>query len=234
MTFTPLASSSKGNCYLVSDGASSLLLEAGLSVRLIRERLNFGLSAVAGCLVSHAHLDHAKGAADLLRAGIDVYVSAETAQALNLSGHRLHVITPLKQFSIGPWKVVAFPTIHDAPGSLGFLVQSAAGRKLLFVTDTAYIKYRFQGVNVLAIECNYQKEIVDSNVANGSLSPVVRSRLRRNHFSLENVLKFMAANDMSQVKEIYLMHLSDGNSNAEHIKTEIQRATGKLVNVCEV
>ena len=57
MEFKAIASSSKGNCYLAtSPGIQPLLIEAGVPVKKIREATGFGLSEVAGCLISHEHL----------------------------------------------------------------------------------------------------------------------------------------------------------------------------------
>ena len=57
MKFTPIASSSRGNCYIVeAEGNKPLLIEAGIPIKKIREALNFGLSNLAGCLISHEHL----------------------------------------------------------------------------------------------------------------------------------------------------------------------------------
>ena len=55
MTFTSLASSSHGNCYVVNDGETAILLECGISFRRIKKGLGFDLSAIRGCLVSHEH-----------------------------------------------------------------------------------------------------------------------------------------------------------------------------------
>jgi len=84
MDIRVLASGSAGNCYCVSDGSTSLLLECGISVKQIRRGLGFGLTNVAACLVSHEHQDHAKAVADVLRAGVEVYTSPGTIKALGL------------------------------------------------------------------------------------------------------------------------------------------------------
>lgn len=75
LTFTSLASSSKGNAYVVSDGDTTLLLECGLTCKELQKRLGYQLSGVTACLVSHEHQDHAKAAAQLLRQGVPVYMS---------------------------------------------------------------------------------------------------------------------------------------------------------------
>ena len=79
------------------------------------------------------------------------------------------------------------------------------------------------------IECNYAADILDRNVENGALPPVIKKRIFRSHFSLESVKEFLRANDLNRVREIRLIHLSDGNSDAERFKKEIQELTGKPV-----
>jgi phosphoribosyl 1,2-cyclic phosphodiesterase len=55
----------------------------------------------------------------------------------------------------------------------------------------------------------------------------------QSHFSLENVKEFLKANDLSRVRQIWLLHLSDGNSDAELFKQEIEKLTGKLIFVAQ-
>ena len=69
MTFTSLASSSRGNAYVVSDGETTLLLECGLSFKELQKRLGYGVADITACLVSHEHQDHAKAAAQMLKSG---------------------------------------------------------------------------------------------------------------------------------------------------------------------
>jgi phosphoribosyl 1,2-cyclic phosphodiesterase len=59
----------------------------------------------------------------------------------------------------------------------------------------------------------------------------MRRRLLRSHFSLENVLDFLKANDMSKVQEIHLLHLSDNNSDEVLFRRRVQEATGKPVYI---
>lgn len=223
-----IASGSKGNCYRVTDGNTPLLIECGIRFPAIRQALNFATSSIAGCLVSHEHGDHAKAIKEVMRAGIDCYMSRGTADALGLSGHRLKIITAGKQFRIGSWTIMPFDAVHDAAEPLSFLL--ASGReKLLFATDTAYIRYRFRGLTHIMVECNYQPEILRANIAEGVVSGAQKKRLLRSHFSLDNVLGFLAANDLSAVREIWLLHLSDHNSDAGAMLRAVQAATGRPV-----
>lgn len=225
--FKPLASGSGGNAYIVDDGQTRLLLEAGLKIKELRKRADFSLSQIQGCLISHEHGDHACGARDVAKVGIDIYASNGTAQALNLSGHRVNRIRAKEQVQIGTWAVLPFDTVHDAQEPLGFLLANQGGEKLLFATDTAYIKYRFQGVTHIAIEANFDSSILKQNVTQGHVPHDVGKRLWGRHMSLEAVKKFMSVNDLSKVQEIHLLHLSDKNSDADLFRSEIERQTGR-------
>ncbi len=226
------ASSSAGNAYLVTDGRSPLLLDAGLTIRELKVATGHRLTGLAGCLCTHEHADHSKAAADLMRAGVDVYMSQGTAEALDLTGHRLRIVRALEQVQIGPWAILPFDTIHDAAEPLGFLM--ATGKeKVLYLTDTAYCRYRFKGLTHILIECNHALDILNANVENGSVPVAMKRRVMRSHMSLSTVKGFLQANDLSRVQEIHLIHLSDGNSDAGRFKKEIQALTGKPVYVAE-
>jgi len=218
-------SSSSGNLYRIDDDRTPLLIECGVRINGIKRVLDYGLGKIAGVLLSHSHMDHARGAEDLLRYGAELFCSSGTAEVLGLSGHRLHLAEPLKQFSVGTWKILPFPTQHDCPGAIGFLLASG-NEKVLFATDTFYVRYRFQGLTHIMVECNYS-----AGTLSPDLDPAVKKRLLRSHFSLENVKKFLAANDLSRVQGIYLLHLSRGNSDEQYFKSEIMRLTGKPVYV---
>ena len=162
-----------------------------------------------------------------MRAGIDCYMSHGTAEALGLSGHRLHIIKAKQQFRIGTWTILPFETQHDAAEPLGFLLANQDGDKLLYATDTYFIRYRFRGLTHIAVECNYSLDILRTNVAKGSVEPALKNRILKSHFSLENVKKFLQANDLSKVQEIWLLHLSEQNSCEKRFKEEVQKITGK-------
>jgi len=227
INFQPYYSSSAGNLYTAGSGNSTLMIEAGVTIKQIRAALNYQLSGIRAALVTHAHMDHAKGAAAVMAAGIDCYMTAETARALDLAGHRLHIVEPLQQFTIDHFQVIAFPTEHDCPGSVGWLLTDGDD-KLVFATDTYFCRYKFKDVSIFAIECNYSIDTLSPD-----LHPSQKKRLFKSHFSLENVREFFKANDLSRVREIYLLHLSRDNSDENLFQTEIERLTGKPVYVCK-
>ena len=228
-----LASSSKGNCYMIDDSRTSLLIEAGIPIKKIKQAMNFKLTDTVGCLVSHSHFDHSKDIKKILSAGINVYTSKGTSEELKVSDYNLHHIESGKQFKIRGWTILPFETFHNTKEPLGFLITNKNNEKLLFATDTYYLKYKFKGLNIIMIECNHSYKILDDNVAAGRLHPAQKKRLIQSHMALENVKDMLKANDLSKVKEIYLIHLSDRNSSAKEFKKEIQSLTGKPVYVSQ-
>lgn len=226
MLLKVLASGSSGNSYILESPTGKLIIEAGITYKEILQGLQFKLGEVVGCLLSHSHLDHSKSAKTLMDYGIDVYANKETIEALNLSGHRVNEVEPLKQFTIGDFKIIGFPVEHDVAG-LGYLIQYVPTKeKLLFLTDSFYSRYKFKGLNYICIECNYIKETLDKNIEEGHISMEMKPRLLQSHFSLENVKEFLKANDLIQCREIILLHLSDRNSDSEQMIREIEELTG--------
>ena len=229
-----LASSSAGNAYHITDGRFPLLLECGIPWKRIQQGLNYETSSIGACLVSHSHNDHAGHIKEVLKAGINCYMSRETAQAKDVEGHhRVKIIEPEKQFMVSTWDILPFPTQHDCEGSLGFLMANQAGDKLLFLTDSFYCRYTFKGLSHIMLEINYAIDILRENVRNGTVPVPMKNRILQSHFSLENAKKFLQANDLSRVQEIHLIHLSDDNSDADRFKREIQALTGKMVIVAD-
>lgn len=233
MNLKVLGSNSSGNCYLLQTETDTLILDCGMKYRDIQKALNFDLSRVKGCLVTHEHQDHCKSIKDVIKAGVDIYTSLETARQLGVSeSHRTQMVDAGIQFSIGDFMVLPFKTEHDALDPLGYLIQyKPTGEKILFATDTYYLRNRFNALDYILIECNYCKDTLDANIENGYIQLVMKNRLLESHFSLEHVKEFLSANDLSKVKVIVLLHLSNANSDARRMVQEIEALTGKIVVV---
>lgn len=231
LTIDCFASGSSGNLYRVDDGRTQILLECGIPFREIQRYLKFKVGSLAACLITHEHKDHCKAVLDMMLMGVRCWMSKGTAAVLELPDRPpIMTIADKETALIGTWQVTAFNTQHDSAEPLGFLLDNGRDR-ILYATDTYYLKYRFPACTVMMLECNHSYEIIDRKVASGSLLPSMARRLTKSHFSLENLKSFLKANDLSQVREIYLIHLSDANSDEEKFKYEIAALTGKPVIV---
>lgn len=235
-----IGSGSSGNCYLANINGTQLLLECGLPFKTIQKALNFKLSKIEACLVTHEHIDHSKAVKDLLKNSIDVLMTKGTADALEIFGHRLQILE--KKFERETsyrfyWKnnilIQPFEAIHDAKEPVNFYIKDIRTKEsLLFVTDTAYMPYKIPNVDILMVECNYVKNVIDSNTKNDSLNLNLRNRIVKNHMSLETLLKALNQADLSNLKKVYVLHLSDANSEEKVILEATQRQTGAIVEIC--
>nr|DAO04655.1 MAG TPA: YycJ-like MBL-fold protein [Caudoviricetes sp.] len=222
------ASGSGGNCYRLSDGETTVLLECGIPYRQIMQNIRFEIRSIAGVLLTHDHMDHAKAAKDLAGFGIDIYSGEGTFKALGLSGYHFKTVRALQSFDIGTLNVFPFDVQHDVPEPLGYVITSRkTGERLLFFTDTYYLKYVFSGVDIIMGEVNYSLDTINKDICKSRMD-----RLYESHMSLEHFMEFLRASDLSRLKRVYLLHLSEDNSDEVYFKTEIQKLTGAEVTVC--
>jgi phosphoribosyl 1,2-cyclic phosphodiesterase len=227
-----IGSSSKGNCYLLeSDTGQTLMIECGTHFDKVKRAMKFRLSGIVGCILTHEHMDHAKAIHDVMDAGIDVWTAIGTHSALDtLSEHRAKAFTS-QSLMLGEFRIKPFDVKHDAKDPLGFIINHPECGNVVFITDTYYVPYKFQGLNNIIIEANYSDEVLAER-GNAAMQ-FLADRILQSHMSLETCKGVLRANDLSAVNNIVLIHLSDRNSNAERFKHEIAAMTGKSVHVAE-
>lgn len=227
MRFEALASSSAGNAYIVSDNETHILLECGVSHKKLQKLAGFSLSEFQACLVSHGHKDHAKSALELISRGMPVYMSQGTAEELETDAATL--IESMEQFNIGSFDIVPFDTFHDAREPLGFLIKSRVdGDVLAFATDTVNLRYKFPGLNILAIEANYDKAILERCER---MPEKVKHRITNSHMEIDTLCDYLRSLDLSECREIHLLHLSDATSHEGHFINKVERAVPKGIRI---
>lgn len=222
MSIKVLASGSSGNCYLLETEKETLIIECGIRYRDILKGLNFDLNKVVGCLISHEHGDHSKAINEIMNAGIDVYMSVGTKEGINFKSpatHRINIVEHGKRYKIGGFDIVPFAVEHDTKEPLGFLVQHKELGKILFATDTYYLRNTFKNVHHILIECNYSEDILDE-------IPPYRARVLKSHMSLETLKEALKTWNLKKTKDITLIHISEGNGEPERFREEIEELTG--------
>lgn len=227
MRLKVLSTGSKGNCYLLQDEDRTLILDAGLPIRRIMEGID-NPGSIVGCLVTHEHMDHAKGMCDLAKRGIRIYGSGGTWKAVGgIPMWNKIQVSPGCSFSFGGFTVKAFRTEHDAAEPLGFLIRNdMSGEVILYATDTYYLRHTFPGVHYWLVECNYCDDFLDGMMLDGTLSLELRNRLKKSHLSLDRLKQALAVNDLSVTRKIILCHLSDARSDEERMVRDILALTG--------
>lgn len=243
-----LASGSDGNCYRVTDGKSIILLDAGIPINRIREGCGFDMTAISGAFITHSHTDHCKAVKDLVRYGTHVYMTgAERKLYMEkyMAGLQVYSgwIRTLEKKSedsdsyttvdCGSFKVLPFRVQHDTPEPVGFFVYSThTHEKLVYFTDTYYVKQRFGAFDYLIGECNYDDATLWEHIDEKQTGSKRAVRLFTSHMSLDNFLDFLRANDLSRLKKIWICHMSNDHGNEAKIKEAVQKETGIEVTIC--
>jgi ribonuclease BN (tRNA processing enzyme) len=204
LRLTCLGSGSAGNCYLLHNETECLVIEAGIPFKEVKKALDFNISKIIGIVVSHEHGDHAKYLHEYIKVGIPVMAPS--------MGHVTGVLTAISK----PFSVRTFPLVHDVPCT-GFLIEHPETGRLLFATDTEYVRYKFKNLNHIMIECNYSKDLLEE-----SYHEDLQERIKLTHMEFDTCKDFIRSNRNEGTKSVCLMHLSDQTSNEKLFQKEVQ------------
>ena len=232
MRFESVFSSSHGNVYLLDDGHTRILIECGVSYKQLTRALGFRLTEVQGVLISHEHKDHSSCVDKLIGHGLDVYMSSGTAEALELPEKLLELAHGMEAgvgLTIGTMDILPFQVFHDCREPLGFCVQSQVDHDIFaYAIDTVNIPYRFPGVNILALEANFDQAILDRCER---MPEKVRKRISNTHMEIDMLCRCLDRMDLSRCRELWLMHLSDSTSHEGHFINKVRRHVPPSVKV---
>ena len=232
MIFQSLASSSSGNAYLVSDGQTHILIECGLSHKKLQQACGFKLTSLDAVLISHEHKDHSQCVEKILSSGIPVYLSQGTARALELPEKLLDMATEMvagEQFTVGTMVIKPFSTFHDAQEPMGFVMQSTVDWDVFaFATDTVNLPYNFPGVNILALEANFQQDIL---ARSERMPEKTKKRVSNTHMEIDKLCECLRRMDLRSCRELWLLHLSSAMSHEGQFVYKVQRAVPQWVQV---
>ena len=222
-----IATGSSGNCYLLqADSGETLILDCGIPIKEIKKGLNWNIKDVVGVLCTHRHLDHSKSLNDFKAMGIPI---CKPYEALLMNQFLANSYFTARTFDLttvdGRW------THTDANGEpcpiFGFLVTHPEMGKLLYITDTELIKWRFKDINHILLGVNYDKDLVDTD--NPKANHVFRG-----HLSIDTACDFVKANDSDSLKNVIMCHLSSENADKDSFIEKMKKvACGANVDVAE-
>ncbi len=215
MTLRCLGTGSKGNCYLLSSESETLILDCGIPIKDIKKGLNWDVSRIAGVIVTHAHKDHSLAIEDFRRMGIPVFAPYEDKTPMNFRGMAGLTVQAFDLTDLqGKW------THTNADGTecpcYGFLISHPDMGKLLYITDTELVKWRFKDINHILISCNYQSKYIDGDEAK-------KNHVLRGHMELNTVKEFVKANNSNAIKTVILCHMSRNNADPMECVAEIRK-----------
>lgn len=222
MEFAALASGSSGNCWLVTADGTSLLIDAGISLRRITaalKGLGLEMGDISGVLITHEHKDHI-GALPMLAkyCHIPVYATDGTADAIcrdcPAASADLRRIRPGEPLHFGTLSVCAFRTSHDAAESVGYRIVHE-GRGLVFMTDTGVVTPQAvraaKGCEAAVLESNHDRQMLQ----HGPYPYPLKQRIfsPQGHLSNDDCGAFAAWLAGEGTKRFVLAHLSRENNS---------------------
>lgn len=216
-SLTILGSGSNGNCAFLETQQTRLLVDAGFSLKQIRERLStIGRTpeTLDGVLITHEHSDHVAGLALLAKKlSIPVYCNRATCDALERSlkaPFPCRVFETGACFEVGDVRVETFPVPHDAQDPVGFLLH-ASGARFGFLTDlghaTKLVIERAKSANVLVVETNHDVSMLQA-CPHRPWSLKQRILSRHGHLSNEAAADVVEQVMSAELRHLYLGHLS--------------------------
>ncbi len=224
-----LASGSKGNAVYISDGGTTLLIDAGLSGVEIERRLqahSLDPRNIDAMIVSHEHADHIRGVGILSRRfDIPVYISKKTGREASATIGNISDMRTFNcghSFSINSLEVHPFSTTHDAEDPAGFTI-SRNGQKIGIATDlgiaTAMVKHNLKGCNLLILEANHDPEML----INGPYPWPLKQRIkgRTGHLSNQASGKLLSELKHDKLQHVILAHLSETNNTPAKALREV-------------
>jgi len=173
MRVVSLASGSSGNATIVEAGETTLLIDAGLNVRVLAKRLREAgcdPARVTGIVLTHEHSDHTTGALQLAwQYDIPIMADAKTLAALMTTitdGDALAGVTreahPVgSNWRVGNLSLTSFPIPHDAVAPCGYLIATDAWR-ICYVTDCGVmndtILAQLRQAQLIILEANHDRD----------------------------------------------------------------------------
>lgn len=226
ITLKTISTGSKGNSYALMNDIEILLLDLGVSEKDIVKAIDYRVSDIACCVVTHGHLDHAKSVKNFSDMGIDVWKPYEQA------------IKKLQARKFGDFEVTAFPMLDkemehwqhtNTDGTecpcYGFYICHRDMGKMVYITDTKCVSWDFSKMklNHVLISSNYDEDLLEDNAK--------KEHVLRGHLSVQYVCeKFIKPNKSNALRNIVLCHLSHDNSDKDKMVAEVQKVSG-MANV---
>ena len=249
----PLASSSDANAFIIQDGLTTILLDAGLKSDQIKAKMfDLGIthSSLDAIFITHEHMDHSRGVSFLSKK-FPIYASNGTFSALegvrNQFIKNKKVIKVYDEIKIKTLKILAIGASHDANEPLNFVITNACGEKICYITDTgvagANIKTTLDDISqqtkvmnahAYIIESNHFESVVDNKIKNSTTEhEIIRlTNLKKRHLSFEKTSEYLLKCIGDKTELVLLMHISKENDNLKFLKENMNSVLKKEGTKC--
>lgn len=226
----PIASSSKGNCYLIRSEETIILLDAGIagiSINTALKTIELSYHAMDGLLLTHEHIDHVRSSNSIMKYSkhCEMFCSSGTWDSISgkiqdMYHDRVNIVEKNQTFMVGDIEVTTFALSHDAAEPISYSF-SKGGKKISVITDTGKMTKEMDEVitdsDVLVIESNHEVNVL----LYGRYPYLVKRRILSDvgHLSNEScgeaIVRFLKNQTHNKIPYVLLAHLSQENNTPE-------------------
>lgn len=221
-----LGSGSSGNCYILENDVEALIIEAGVPFMEVKKSLNFNIRKIKAIIITHEHGDHRKYWYEYVRSGIPVFEPYRNdGYTLELKNSQFIIQAFDNRSKDGKW-------LHDNTDGTechcyGYYIQHPDIGRLVYVTDSEYVRWRFQNVNHILVEANYSPVYMES------IDNPKRSHILTGHMSIDTAVEFLRVNKSPALRNVVLLHLSQSNSDEAQFKAAAEAVVDCPVYVAD-
>ena len=170
MYFQVIASGSKGDITYIKTKESSILVDAGISLKELTLRADIDLSKIDAIFITHEHVDHVKYIEKIARTtNAVIYVNEASFKHIfnkyikTIEGLKVKFIKPNETVVIKDLKVMSINLQHDTECCYGYIFVSN-NKSLAYCTDTGYIPVPYiellKKVDAFIVEANHDVEML--------------------------------------------------------------------------
>ena len=227
MKFISLGSGSSGNCYLLQSGETSILLDAGISMRSLKKHLkdcDISLeNDISAVFVTHDHADHIKSVGNIAcDCGKVIYatrlvhegIACNRCLKIQIPSNCVAYVEKGKTMEVGNFRITAFEVPHDSHDCVGYVVE-ADGVRFCLITDVGHvtdtIREQVGLANYLVLEANHDVNMLFM----GKYSQYLKERISsdKGHLNNEQAALLLAEYATPQLRHVWLCHLSEENNH---------------------
>ena len=213
-----LSSGSKGNTTYIECDNTKILIDIGNSCKYVVNKLKeFGIDGkdIDAVLITHTHSDHIKGLKVFAnKFNPLIYVTKEMLSDLGYIDN--YKVINNSSFKIKDIQIDVIKTSHDAPGSVGYVINGDGG-SIVYITDTGYINNKYfdmlKNKEVYIMESNHDIEMLN----NGPYPFRLRQRILsdKGHLSNYDSSRYISSFIGNKTRCVVLAHLSEENNTED-------------------
>ena len=212
MRYLNVGSGSTGNSTIIYTAQATILIDCGVSRKRVVDCLQSigrSLDDVNALLITHRHKDHTAHIDSF--AALKERIYSGDAGVIDKQYQSTNVLKSFQRIEIAGLAITALPTSHDAPDSMGYLLEDLAnGRRLMYMTDTGYIPFKdldyCHDCDFYLLESNHDPETLMRSDRNNWLKMRILSD--KGHLSNQQCAHYLTLMVGKRTKEVALAHLS--------------------------